>query len=172
MALLTDRYWRERFAARPDVIGTSVFLDGVPHTLVGVVSASAGRGIFVETDMWVPQELDAARASRDARTLFVSARLKPGVTPEQAERDLTAIAERLKKEYPATNAQTGIVVRPLVELLGGGIRFLLLAARAHRRLVVAHGLHQRLERRARTGFGATPRAFACEPCLAPAGGIM
>ena len=125
VALLTDRYWRERFAARPDVIGTSVFLDGIPHTLVGVVAASAGRGIFVDTDLWLPQELDAARASRDARTLFVSGRLKPGATLEQAERDFTAIADQLKNEYPTTNAQTGIVVRPLVELLGGGIRFLL-----------------------------------------------
>jgi ABC-type antimicrobial peptide transport system permease subunit len=137
VALLTDRYWRERFAARPDIIGTSVFLDGVPHTLVGVVSASAGRGIFVDTDMWLPQELDAARASRDARTLFVSARLKPGATIEQAERDFTAIAEQLKNEYPTTNAQTGIVVRPLVELLGGGIRFLLSLLALLATLVVA-----------------------------------
>ena len=125
VALLTDRYWRERFAARPDVIGTNVFLDGVPHTLVGVVAAAAGRGIFVDTDMWVPQELDASRANRDARTLFVSARLKPGATLAQAEGDFSAIAEQLKTEYPTTNAQTGIVVRPLVELLGGGIRVLL-----------------------------------------------
>ena len=137
VALLTDRYWRERFAARPDIIGTSVFLDGVPYTLVGVVSASAGRGIFVDTDMWLPQELDAARASRDARTLFVSARLKPGATIEQAERDFTAIAEQLKNEYPTTNAQTGIVVRPLVELLGGGIRFLLSLLALLAALVVA-----------------------------------
>jgi putative ABC transport system permease protein len=126
VALLAERYWRERFAARRDVIGSNVFLDGVPHTVVGVMPAATGRGIFVDTDMWVPQELDAARTSRDARTLFVSARLKPGVTMEQAERDLTAVANRLKGEYPATNAQTGIVVRPLMELLGGGIRFLLL----------------------------------------------
>jgi predicted permease len=125
VALLTERYWRERFAAKPDIIGTSVVLDGVPHTLVGVVSASAGRGIFIETDMWLPQDLDAARASRDARTLFVSARLRPGVSLGQAEADFAAIAEQLKKEHPTTNAQTGIVVRPLVELLGGGIQFLL-----------------------------------------------
>lgn len=137
VALLTDRYWRERFAGRPDIIGTSVFLDGVPHTLVGVVAASAGRGIFVDTDMWLPQELDAARTSRDARTLFVSARLRPGVTLDQAERDFTAIAEQLKKEYPATNAHTGIVVRPLVELLGGGIRFLLSLLALLAALVVA-----------------------------------
>ena len=137
VALVTDRYWRERFAARPEVIGRSVFLDGVPHTLVGIVSASAGRGIFVDTDMWVPQELDVSRESRDARTLFVSARLKSGVTVEQAERDFSAIAEQLKKEYPTTNAQTGIVVRPLVELLGGGIRFLLSLLMLIAALVVA-----------------------------------
>jgi putative ABC transport system permease protein len=125
VALLTDRYWRERFSARPEVVGTNIFLDGVPHTLIGVVSAAAGRGIFVDTDMWVPQEIDAARAGRDARTLFVSARLKPGATLEQAERDFSRIADQLKTEYPTTNAQTGIVVRPLVELLGGGIQFLL-----------------------------------------------
>ena len=126
VALLTNRYWRERFSSRPGIIGTSIFLDGVPHTIVGVMPASAGRGIFVETNIWVPQELDATRTARDARTLFVSARLRPGITREQAERDLAAIGERLKKQYPTTNAQVGIVVRPLIELLGGGIQFLLL----------------------------------------------
>jgi len=125
VAILTDRYWRERFAGRPDIAGTSVFLDGVPHTIVGVMPRSAGRGIFVDTDIWVPQELDATRAARDARTLFVSARVKPGVTVKQTEQDLTAIADRLKTEHPSTNAQAGIVVRPLIELLGGGIQFLL-----------------------------------------------
>lgn len=125
VALLADRYWRERFGARTDVLGTSVFLDGVPHTIVGIMPASAGRGIFINTDLWVPQELDAARTARDRRTLFVSAHLKPGATQEQAERELTTIAAQLKTEYPATNAQTGIVVRPVIEQLGGGIGFLL-----------------------------------------------
>ena len=63
VALLTNRYWRERFSSRPGIIGTSIFLDGVPHTIVGVMPASAGRGIFVETNIWVPQELDATRTS-------------------------------------------------------------------------------------------------------------
>ena len=125
VAILSDRYWRERFAARPGVIGTSVFLDGVPHTIVGVMPYAAGRGIFITSDIWVPQALDAAREARDARVLYVNARMKPGVTIEQVSGELSRIAERLKKEHPATNARTGIVVRPLVELLGGGIRFLM-----------------------------------------------
>src|SRR4030095_3073833 len=52
-------------------------------------------------------------------------RLKPGVNPAQAEADLSRIASRLKTEYPSTNAQTGVVVRPLIEQLGGGIQTLL-----------------------------------------------
>jgi putative ABC transport system permease protein len=137
VALLSERYWRERFGSRSNVLGTSVFLDGVPHTIVGVMPAPAGRGIFVNTDLWVPQELDAARTARDARTLFVSARLKPGATIEQAEQELTSIAAQLKKEYPATNAQTGIVVRPAIEQLGGGIGFLLFLLLLIAGLVVA-----------------------------------
>jgi putative ABC transport system permease protein len=125
VAILTDRYWRERFRSNPSVIGTTIFLDGVPYTIVGVMPAAAGRGIFIESDIWVPQELDSARAARDARTLFVSARLAPDATLEQAERELTTIAAQLQKEYPTTNAQTGIVVRPVIEQLGSGIRFLL-----------------------------------------------
>jgi predicted permease len=166
VAILTDRYWRERFSARPGVIGTSIFLDGEPHTIVGVMPASAGRGIFVDTDIWVPQPLDAARAARDARTLMVSARLKPGVTREQVERDLTAIAERLKTEYPETNAHTGIVVRPLIELLGGGIGFLLsllvlivalivaMACTNVSNVVLAHVSARRRELSLRTVLGA------------------
>jgi predicted permease len=73
----------------------------------------------------VAQPLDAARAARDDRRLFVMARLKPGVNPAQAEADLSRIASRLKTEYPSTNAQTGVVVRPLIEQLGGGIQTLL-----------------------------------------------
>ena len=47
--------------------------------------------------------------------------LKPGVTREQAEADLSTVARQLQSDYPLTNARTGVVVRPLIEMLGGNI---------------------------------------------------
>jgi len=137
VALLAHRYWRERFESDPTVVGTHVFLDGVPHTIVGVFPQTAGTGIFVEVDLWVPQPLEATRSARDDRGLFVMARLKPDVSSAQLAADLSTVAESLKREHPDTNAQTGVVVRPLIELLGGGIRFLLFLLALIAALVVA-----------------------------------
>ena len=125
VVLLSDRDWREQFSADPSVIGTSILLDGKAHTIVGVLPREIRRGIFVDTDLFVAEPLDAARAARDERRLFVMAQLKPGVSRGQTEDDLSRIANRLKAEYPDTNAQTGVVVRPLIDQLGGGIRTLL-----------------------------------------------
>jgi putative ABC transport system permease protein len=123
--LLSHRYWQETFSSDGSVIGTSMVLDGTAHTIVGVLPREIRRGIFTDSDLFVVQTLDAARSARDERRLFVTARLEPGVTRAQAEADLSVIANRLKAEYPDTNAQTGVVVRPLIEQLGGQIMVLL-----------------------------------------------
>jgi predicted permease len=125
VVLLSHRYWEEEFASDPSVVEQSVLLDGVAHSIVGVLPPAIRTGIFVDADLFVALPLDAARNARDERRLFVTARLKPGVTNEQAEADLTAIANRLKTQYPNTNAQTGVVVRPLIEQLGGQIQTVL-----------------------------------------------
>ena len=125
VALLSHRYWQEQFASDPSVIGTSVLLDGIPHAIVGVLPSETRVGILTDTELFTVQSLDAARAARDERRLFVMARLEPGVTRGQAEADLSRIATRLSAEHPVTNAHTGVVVRPLIEQLGGGIQTLL-----------------------------------------------
>ena len=126
VVLLSHRYWQDEFASDPSVIERTVLLDGVAHSIVGVVPRSIRTGIFVDTDLFVALPLDATRNARDERRLFVTARLKPGVTRSQAEADLAGIASRLKAQYPNTNAHTGVVVRPLIEQLGGQIQTLLL----------------------------------------------
>ena len=149
VVLLSHRYWQEQFSSDASVIGTSVLLDGSAHTIVGVLPRETRVGIFADTELFVAQPLDAARAARDERRLFVTARLKPGVTRAQAEADLSRIANRLKAQYPNTNAQTGVVVRPLIEQVGGEDPVSALPARAHRGTRRGHGVRQRLERRAR-----------------------
>jgi len=126
VVLLSHRYWQDAFASDPSVIDRSVLLDGVAHSIVGVMPPSIRTGIFVDTDLFVALPLDAARNARDERRLFVTARLAPGVTRAQAEADLSGIANRLKTQYPNSNADTGVVVRPLIEQLGGQIRTLLI----------------------------------------------
>ena len=126
VVLLSHRYWQDAFASDPSVIDRSVLLDGVAHSIVGVMPPSIRTGIFIDTDLFVALPLDAARNARDERRLFVTARLAPGVTRAQAEADLSGIANRLKTQYPNSNADTGVVVRPLIEQLGGQIRTLLI----------------------------------------------
>ena len=166
VVLLSYRYWQEEFASDASAIGTTMLLDGSPHTIVGILPPKIRAGIFADTDLFVAQPLDAARAARDERRLFVSARLKPGVTQAQAEADLSGIASRLKADYPNTNAQTGIVVRPLIEQLGGQIQTLLMllaiiavivaamACANVSNVVLAQAFGRRRELSVRTALGA------------------
>jgi predicted permease len=138
VAVLSHRYWQEEFASDVSVVGTSVLLDGTAHTILGVLPRETRVGIFTDTELFVALQLDAAREARDERHLFVTARLKPGVTRALAEADLSSIANRLRAQYPHTNAQTGVVVRPLIEQVGGGgIQFLLFLLLLIAGLVVA-----------------------------------
>jgi putative ABC transport system permease protein len=137
VAMITHAFWQRQFSSRPEVLGWSILLNGTPHTIVGVLPAEAGTGIFGQRDFIVPLALDAARSARDERRLYVTARLKEGVTREQAAADLDTIAKRLQTEYPRTNAQTGVVVRPLIELIGGETPFVLFLLALIAVLVVA-----------------------------------
>jgi len=121
VVLLSERFWRRRFDGDRAIVGRSLLLDGTPHQLAGVLAEDASRGIFTDVDLFVATPLDAARAPRDDRRLFVFGRLHPGATIDQASGELASIAADLSRRYPATNAQTGAVVRPLIEQLGGNI---------------------------------------------------
>ena len=110
--VLSDQLWRSAFNADPAVVGTTVRLDKDPYTVIGVAPAHFhGTEQFDWPDYWVPfvnwdqQFLQ----SRTSITVTVLGRLKPGVTPQQAAENLSAIAAQLAKEYPQTD--TGMPLR-------------------------------------------------------------
>jgi predicted permease len=111
--VLSDGLWRSAFNADPAVVGTKVRLGKEPFTVVGVAPARFhGTERFVWPDYWVPvvNDMDADYLrNRRGIPLTVLGRLKPGVTPEQAAENLSAIATQLAKEYPATD--TGVPLR-------------------------------------------------------------
>ena len=111
--VLSDSLWRTAFNADPGVVGTTVRLGKDPFTVIGVAPARFhGTERFRWPDYWIPvvNDFDAkSLQDRKGRPLTVLSRLKPGVTPERAAEDLSAIAAQLAKEHPTTD--TGVPLR-------------------------------------------------------------
>src|SRR5213593_446535 len=110
--VLSNNLWRSVFNADPSVVGATVRLDKDPYTVIGVAPAQFhGTEKFDRPDFWIPfvnwdqQFLQ----NRTSMTLTVFGRLKPGVGPQQAAENLSAIAAQLAKEYPQTD--TGMPLR-------------------------------------------------------------
>jgi hypothetical protein len=77
VAMLAHGFWTSRFGARADVVGESIRLDGVEHTVIGVMDPRFGSGSlsFAGTEVLVPLELDRERTDRESRSLFVTGRI-------------------------------------------------------------------------------------------------
>jgi putative ABC transport system permease protein len=113
--------WQTRFNGDPEIIGKTQRFDNVVHTIVGV-APKGFYGTFVgrEMEYWVPASMVEAfygggdkLEDRGARWCEAYVRLKPGVTRNQAQQEISAIASRLEAEYPASNRGRGIKVWPL-----------------------------------------------------------
>src|SRR5438128_2148075 len=146
--VLSDSLWRSAFNANPAVIGTTVRLNKDSFTVVGVAPARFhGTEQFEWPDYFIPvvNQFDAERlADRTGWPLTVLGRLKPGVTPQQASEDLSAIAAQLAREYPKTDtgmplrlirpglqAEDGDVIRGFLYSVTGLALLVLLAACAN-----------------------------------------
>jgi putative ABC transport system permease protein len=115
VALLGHELWRRHFDGDPAVLGRTLKLDGVPHTVVGVMPAGFAFPEYAE--VWTPLGLEPGGAGRGDHRLDVVARLAPGATVEQAQAELDTIAATLARQYPDTNRERGAAVRPLIEWL-------------------------------------------------------
>lgn len=124
VAVLGYGLWQKRFGADPNVIGTKVMISGESTTIVGVMPN--GFEFPQQSELWVPFPLDAAAERRDNRSVDVLARLKPGVTVEQAQADMNTINQRLAQAYVETNTGWSTRVSNLRERLVSGIRTSLL----------------------------------------------
>jgi macrolide transport system ATP-binding/permease protein len=115
------RMWQERFRGDPGIVGKTQMLNGMPHTIIGV-APEGFLGTFVGWAMqfWVPASMQERfdpggykLEDRGARWIEGFVRLKPGVTPQQAQAEISAVAKRLEGAYPATNRGRGIKLYPL-----------------------------------------------------------
>jgi putative ABC transport system permease protein len=122
VAVLSHRLWQRRFGGDANIVNKTLTLDGEAYTVTGVMPA---RFEFPEKDVeiWVPIAFDAREAAnRNRHYLEVVARLKPGVTLEQAQTEMTTIGARLQQQYPQTNTDIGVAVTSLHEHQVGDIK--------------------------------------------------
>ena len=121
VAVISYQLWQGRFRGDPQIVGRTQRLNGVMHTIVGV-APEGFYGTFVGWSMnfWVPASMEDIFESggykledRGARWIEAYARLKPGVTQQQAQQEFAAISGRLEAEYPATNRGRAIRFWPL-----------------------------------------------------------
>jgi predicted permease len=123
--LISERLWKRSFGGDPGVIGRDARLDGTPRTIVGVMPA--GFRFPSQTDLWVPMASVFGRGDdRSWRADQAIGRLKPDVTAQLAQAEMTVIAERLAQQYPDTNKEIGAAVIPLRDHFAGDVRFSLL----------------------------------------------
>jgi predicted permease len=120
--VVSDAFWRARLGADPQAVGRSLVLAGEPRTVVGVMPPSF-RYPTVKTEVWIPaQTAEFLLRSRQARFYAAFARLRPGVTPQAAQRDLAAVQTRLGEQFPDTDRGWSASVAPLKEEQVGGVR--------------------------------------------------
>ncbi|HEY0035664.1 MAG TPA: ABC transporter permease [Longimicrobium sp.] len=111
--------WERRFGGAAGAVGRTLVVDGVAHTVVGVMPR--GFGWPRNQEAWVPLAPRAHDAARTERQLFVTARLRDGVTVEQARAEMGGVARQLAERFPAENGGWGVRVASLRdELVGDG----------------------------------------------------
>lgn len=164
--VLSHALWQSQFGGAPGVVGTSVRLDGVPHTVAGVMPASfqfPNRSV----EAWTPLVLrEDDYTDRTDNYLYVVARLRPGVSIEQARQEMAVVGARLEQQYPEANKEVGVLVRGLhdelserarllvLALCGAALCILLLACANLASLFLARGAHRTRELAVRAALGA------------------
>lgn len=122
LVVISFALWQRRFGGDPAIVGRSILMDGQSTQVIGVMP----RGFFFpvkQVDYWVPGFFTPQRlAERDSHYLTVVARMKPGVTVERAQAEMSAIASRLAEQYPNSNANIGAVVIPILQEYAGDTR--------------------------------------------------
>ena len=169
--------WARRFGADPGVVGRTVRIDGAARTVVGVMPPGF-QPTFSRAELWLPLGIDAAHLGRRAsRYLATLGRLKPGVTPAQAQAELAILNEGLRAESPATHAGWGVRVTPMREFYFGPRRpavvvllmavaaLLLVACSNLAHLALTHAVSRRGELALRLALGASRARLLREPAL-------
>jgi putative ABC transport system permease protein len=129
--VMSERLWRSRFGSDPAIVGQTISLDQHAFTVVGILPGNFRPPVTAsDTQLWVPLLEDSVAAQlRDRRSghyLMSVGRLKPGVTPAQAQAEMEAIEKGLEREFPDDNKGWTVRLIALKNYLVGDVQAALL----------------------------------------------
>ena len=161
VVVVSHRFWLRQLGGDPDVVGTTLPLNGVPHTVVGVTSSEFDVGGldvrgFGVPEAWVPLQVDAD-SSDFSVTLDAFARLRDGVTLRAAQERLEASGAAYRERYPADTNEWEFTALGLTGHGRGGSSADAARACGCRRARAARGMCERREPAARARCGTRPR---------------
>lgn len=126
VVILSHRMWKDTFAGKPDIVGSTLRLNGGSATVVGVMPASFEFvGPWLGTtpcQVWKPLELDRANGDRGSHWMCVVARLKEGKTVGSADAEVKTVGRRLQETYPNSNTGKPFLARSLHEEMTRSVR--------------------------------------------------
>jgi putative ABC transport system permease protein len=187
VAVISDRLWRTRYNADRSVVGRTLLLNDTPYTIVGIMPA--GFHFPDDVDVWQRLQWDLVQHSRSAHFMEGIARLKDGVSIEQARAATDTLAARLGREFagsnkgwafalvPLLNDQLGYY-RPALYVLFGAVGLLFVIGCLNvASLLLTRALGREREIAVRTAIGAAPRQIvgqllAESLVLSAAGGVL
>lgn len=125
-AILSYGAWLRRFGADRDIVGRTMAINGAPYTVIGIMPSSFSGFPSPSTEIWALPAYVLANVGRGHHGLFAIARLGSGASLQQAQSQMDTIAQRLAKDYPNTNASSGIRLTRLRDEIVGPARSMMM----------------------------------------------
>jgi putative ABC transport system permease protein len=125
VAVISHDLWQTRLGGRADIVGRQIRLDDGMFTIIGVMGANFRQTETVgdeDAEVWTPLTLNKGANFRNSHYLRSVGRLKPNVSVEQAQLEITGIARRLEQSYPDSNRDRGARLVPLQQQVTGNVR--------------------------------------------------